>query len=240
MASMCLRSFSSLRYVVILCGANNFYQDSPEDIANGLFEIASSFEQGNKSTKFFICGILPRDISSLDRLLIKETNNELKSSRLINFTILSTNFHINFIDQDTNQIQMSGSLKPDRFFFLNKLHLVEKGNFILAKSIYISMKNCYGFQNTHQLNKTYQSLTAFSLKNADFPTLTTVSPRTYSDCISVSSNKSVQNSFIKPVHKSSSISSIKTVSVVVRKRSVYNSPPGVRSECVYASVNNTI
>ena len=37
-------------------------------------------------------------------------------------------------------------LKPD-LSYLDKLHLVEERNFILAKSIYISVKNCYGFQN---------------------------------------------------------------------------------------------
>ena len=37
--------FSSLRNVVILCGTNNLYHDSPEDIANGLIKIASCFKQ---------------------------------------------------------------------------------------------------------------------------------------------------------------------------------------------------
>ena len=36
-----LRCFSSLRNVIILCGTNNLYHDSPEDIANGLIKIAS-------------------------------------------------------------------------------------------------------------------------------------------------------------------------------------------------------
>ena len=56
-----LRCFSSLRNVIILCGTNNLYQDSPEDIANGLMKIASFFKQGNKFTNVFISGILPHD-----------------------------------------------------------------------------------------------------------------------------------------------------------------------------------
>ena len=131
---------------------------------------------------------------------------------------------------------MSGSLKPD-LFFSHKLHLVENGNFILAKSIYISVKNCYGLQSNHQLNKTYKSGTTFSVNNADFPTLTPLSPRKLaSDCISVSSYKSVHNSSIKPVHKPSYISFIKPVLVVVCKCPICNSSPGVRNECVHVSL----
>ena len=160
--------FSSLRNVIILCDTNNLYQDSPEDIANGLIKIASCFKQGNNAINVFICGILPRDgTSSINRQLIKETNNILKSSCSVN--------HINFIDQDANWIQMNGSLKPD-LFYSDKLHLVEKGNLILAKSIYISVKSHYESQNNYQLNKTYKSVTIFSLNNTDFPTLTPLSP----------------------------------------------------------------
>ena len=106
----------------MLCG-----EDSPEDITNGLLKIASCFKQRNNSTNVFICGILPcEETSSVNRLFIKETNNILKTS----FSV----YHINFIHQDTNWIQMSSSLKPD-LFYSDKMHLVEKGNFILSKSI---------------------------------------------------------------------------------------------------------
>ena len=39
-----LHRFSPLRNIIILCGTNNLYQDSPEDIANGLIKIASCFK----------------------------------------------------------------------------------------------------------------------------------------------------------------------------------------------------
>ena len=61
---------------------------------------------------------------------------------------------------------MGGSLKLD-LFYLDKLHLVEKGNFVLATSIYASVKNRYAFQNNHQLNKTCKSATVFSLNTAE-------------------------------------------------------------------------
>ena len=164
-----LRCFSSLRNVIILCGTNNLYHDSPEDIANGLIKIASCFKQGNNAINVFICHILPRDGTSLiNRQLIKETNNILKSSCSVN--------HINFIDQDENWIQMNGFLKPD-LFYSDKLHLVEKGNLILAKSIYISVRSYCESRNNYQLIKTYKYVTIFSLNNADFPTLTRLSPR---------------------------------------------------------------
>ena len=80
---------------------------------------------------------------------------------------------------------MSGSLKPD-LNYLNKLHLVEKGTFVLAKCTYISVKNRYRLHNTHQLNKTYKSVKAFTLNTADFPIL--IYPgEAISACISVSS-----------------------------------------------------
>ena len=125
---------------------------------------------------------------------------------------------------------MNSSLKPD-LFYSNKLHVVEKGNLILAKSIFISVKS-HESRNNYQLNKTYKSVTTFSLNNADFPTLTPLCPhKLVSDCISVSPYKSVHNSFIKPFQKPSYISSIKPVPVAVRKCSVYNSSLGARNEC---------
>ena len=130
--------------------------------------------------------------------------------------------------------------KPD-LFYLDKLHLVEKGNLVLAKFIPILVKNHYRSRNNYQLSKTYKSVTAFSLNNADFPTLTPLSPRKpVSDCISVSPYKSVHNSLIKPVQKPSYISSIKPVPLVVCKCSIYNSSLGAKKEYVHVSVNHTI
>ena len=203
----------------------------PGDIANGLIKIVNCFKQGNSAISVFICGLLPCDGTSLINCqLIKETNNILKSSYSVN--------HMKFIDQDASWIQMNGSLKLD-LFYSDKLHLVEKGNLILAKSIYISVKSHYESQNNYQLNKTYKSVTMFSLNNTDFPTLTPLSPcKPVSDCISVSPCKSVHNSFIKPAQKPSCISFIKPVPLAVHKCSIYNSSLGARNECVHVSVNH--
>ena len=62
-----LRCFSSLRNVIILCGTNNLYQNSHEDIANGPIKIATCFKQGNNEINVFICGIIPYyDTSSIN------------------------------------------------------------------------------------------------------------------------------------------------------------------------------
>ena len=46
-------------------------------------------------------------LSSVNHVLIKETNKVVESSCSVS--------NINFIDQDTNWIQISGSLKPQTF-----------------------------------------------------------------------------------------------------------------------------
>ena len=140
---------------------------------------------------------------------MKERNNISKSLCFVN--------HIKFINKDANWIEMNSSLKPD-LFYSDKLQLVEKGNIILDKSIYISVESHYGSRNNYQLSKTYKSVTIFSLNNADFPALTPLSSaKSVSDGISVSPYKSLHNSFIKPVQKPSFMSTIKPAPLVVRK-----------------------
>ena len=118
---------------------------------------------------------------------------------------------------------------------------MEKENFIPVKSIFPSDKNCYVFKSNHQSNKMYKSVTAFSFNNAEFPTLTPLfSCKHISDCINVPSYKSVRNSFIKPVHKTSNASSVKTVPEFVYKCFIYNSSPDAREKSCHVSVNDTI
>ena len=118
---------------------------------------------------------------------------------------------------------------------------MKKGNFILTKSIHTSVKNNYGFQNNKQPNKTFKSVTDFSLNNADFLALAPLSScKPISYYISVLFYKSVHNSFVKSVHKPSYASSIKHVFVVVYKCFVYNFSPSARNGCVHVSVNNLI
>ena len=99
---------SNIKNDVILCGTNNF-QDSPEDIADGVIEIAETFQSKYNSINIAIGGILPRDASwSINRVLIKEVNKILKEkcSRL---------FFI-YINCDSCWTVANGSLNPDLFF----------------------------------------------------------------------------------------------------------------------------
>ena len=73
-------SYQASKNVVILCGTNNLFQDSPEDIAGGIVEIAQTFQSSYSSINIAIGGILPRDASwSINRVLIKEVNQILKA-----------------------------------------------------------------------------------------------------------------------------------------------------------------
>ena len=48
---------SSLKNVVILCGTNNLLQDSPEDIPDGIVEIAQTFQSSYNSINTATGGI---------------------------------------------------------------------------------------------------------------------------------------------------------------------------------------
>ena len=111
--------FSSLRNVVILCGTNDLYQDSPEDIANGLMKLVSCFKQGNNAINVFICDILAReDISLINRLLRNHVNfiDLCKPSLQTNFidlcklTLSNSVNYLNFNEPHANWIQMVAPL----------------------------------------------------------------------------------------------------------------------------------
>ena len=85
-------SLSSLKNVVILCGTNNLFTDSPKDIADGILEIAQTFQSKYSSINVAIGGILPRDVSwSINRKLIKEVNEILKAKCCKSFFIYISN-----------------------------------------------------------------------------------------------------------------------------------------------------
>ena len=64
-----------LKNVVVLCGTNDLLLGSPKDIADGILEIARSFEINYSCVNVIICGILPRDNSwSVNRVSIKKVN----------------------------------------------------------------------------------------------------------------------------------------------------------------------
>ena len=155
---------SSLKNVVILCGTNNLFQDSPEDIADGVIEIAETFQSKYNSINIAIGGILPRDASwYINRVLIKEVNEILKEkcSRL---------FFI-YISYDSCWTVANDSFNPELFFL--DVHLVEQGNLKLAESIFSSIENCNGVtcNDQKQFLMSYKMAVSFKLNNSDFPPL---------------------------------------------------------------------
>ena len=107
---------SSLKNVVILCGTNNLFQDSPEDIADDVIEIAETFQFKYNSINTAIGGILPRDASwSINRVLMKEVNEILKEK-------CSKLFFL-YISYDSCWTVANGSLGPD-LFFLDNVHFL--------------------------------------------------------------------------------------------------------------------
>ena len=68
--------------VVILCGTNNLFQDSREDIADGIIEISQTFQSSYNSINIAIGCILPCDASwSINWVLIKRGQQNFKSSK---------------------------------------------------------------------------------------------------------------------------------------------------------------
>ena len=116
-----------LRNVVILFGTNNINKDPPYELAQGLIAIGSSFKNRFDSPDIFICGLLPRDVYfSINRVIIADINDRLSFKCSVN------NFH--FIDQSNGWTLNKGTLNLS-LFYPDGLHLVEKGNLELEKSI---------------------------------------------------------------------------------------------------------
>ena len=116
-----------LKNVVILCGTNNINKDPPHDIVQGLIAIGSSFKNRFNNPNTFICGLLPRDeCFSVKRVIIDEIND------LLSFKCSVNNFH--FIDQCNRWTLNNGALYFS-LIYSDGLHLVEKGNLEIGKSI---------------------------------------------------------------------------------------------------------
>ena len=193
MASAGFTISSSLKNSVILCGTNNLQQDSPEDIVDRIIEIGQCFKKRHHHINIFICGLLPRDeCTSINRVYVIETNKILKVKCSLNKFF--------FIDQDTYWTQPNGCLSSD-MFYLDKLHLVEKGNVVLTKSI------CGPMEYSHRIItkngfKTYKLTNVFQLNNADFPVVSSKYVcKAVSGCTKVPSSKFISNVVAKSLCK---------------------------------------
>ena len=154
---------SNLTNVVALCGTNNLLLDSSKDIADGILEIARSFEINYSCVNVIICGILPRDDSwSVNRVSIKKVNQILKLKCFeSSYTFVSLNRGWTLAD---------GSLNAD-LYYSDRLHLVEKGNLKLAGSIFNSIEVSNDSNHNNKFSKSYKMAVSFKLNNAEFPPL---------------------------------------------------------------------
>ena len=63
----------SLKNVVVLCGTNDLFIDSPIYITDCVVNIGSCLHEKSSSINVFICGLIPRDkSSSVNGVLIKD------------------------------------------------------------------------------------------------------------------------------------------------------------------------
>ena len=144
------------------------FQDSPEDIADGIIEITQAIQSKYNSVNIAIVGILPRDASwSINRVLIKGVNEILKAKCSKSFFTTVT-----YISYNSCQTVANGLLNPD-LFFLDNVPLVEKRNLKLAESILSSIENCNSvtFNKHEQFLISYKMAVSFKLNKFDLPPL---------------------------------------------------------------------
>ena len=87
-------------------------------------------------------------------------------------------------------------------FYLEKLHVVERGNLVLAKSICRSMEYSHRIITRNEFKTSYKSVTVFQLNNADFLVLSSKYVcKAVSGCTKVPSSKFVSNVVTKSHRK---------------------------------------
>ena len=146
----------SLQNVVTLFATNNVNKDTHYDIVQGLITIGSVFKNQSSKPNIFIYGILSHDESfSVNSLIINKVNDLLKSKCLVK--------NFDFINQSNGWTFNNGALAFS-LVYSDSLHLVEKYNFKLDKSI---LKAIDSNSNTNP----YKSAVCFNLNECDFPRL---------------------------------------------------------------------
>ena len=128
-----------------------------------MITIGLVFKNQSSNPNISICGLLPRDESfSINRLIINEVNYLLK------YKCFVKGFH--FINLNNGWTLNNGTLDCS-LFYSDALHLVDKGNLRLGKSILID-----SFSNANP----YKSAVCFNLNESDFPPLPSPEPRSKS------------------------------------------------------------
>ena len=141
-----------------------------------MIAIGSAFKNQPSNPNILICGILPRDgYCSINRLTINEINDLLESRCLVK------SFH--FINQNSGWTLNNGALNFS-LFFSDGLHLVEKGNLKLGKSI-LKAIDCNSNANPYK--------NPYNLNECDFPPLPSPATRSRPPYAPVK--------YVDPIHK---------------------------------------
>ena len=143
-----------------------------------------------------------------------------------------------FTDQDTYWTQPNGCLNSD-MFYLDKLHLVEKGDLVLAKSICKSIEYSHRIITTNESNMSYKFATAFQLNNADFPVPSSKYVcKAVSGCTKVPSGTFISDVIAKSFRKSVCVR--KFVSVPMYAQSIHSPSDLLVRRCDFDFVNKII
>ena len=140
-----------------------------------------------------------------------------------------------FIDQDTYWTEPNGCLNSD-MLYLDKLHLLEKGDLVLAKSICSSIEYSHRIMTRNEFKTSYKLASVFQLNNADFPVLASKYVcKAVSGCTKVPSSKFISNVVAKSLRKFACVS--KFVSVPMFVQSVRSPSYRAVKRCDFDLVN---
>ena len=127
-------------------------------------EIALSLKTKYHYLNIVVCGLLPRDVNwSVNRIYINEINDYLLYKYSLN--------DFNFVKPKDWTLH-NGSLKPN-LFFMDNLHLVEKGNMKLSESIINDIKPNKNIptESISILAKCFNHAADLNINDYDYPPL---------------------------------------------------------------------
>ena len=172
-----------LKYIFILCGTNNIDHNSPQSIASTIISTGLEFQKKSHKFQVVVIPLLPRDHKHSRRRGIINTVN-----KLLKFQCLNNGFY--FLEFKSNWLNNDDSLNME-LFYDDYLHLIRKGNELLAKEIIDFFDHS---KYTVAYSKpSYRDITSFSYNFADFPPLSSQSS-TVNSFNSLQSSKLSSNS----------------------------------------------
>ena len=116
-----------LKNIFIICDTNNTDHNSPQSIASTIISTGLKFQKKSHKFQIVVIPLLPRDHKHSRRRGIINTVN-----KLLKFQCLNNGFY--FLEFKSNWLNNDDSLNM-KLFYDDYLHLIWKGNELLAKWI---------------------------------------------------------------------------------------------------------